>query len=159
MTLKDHSCYAELGDALREFTRGKPVAFIGNSGNWGDALIVEGTRRLLKDYGIQTIPFSFRRPTRARRGLNGLVARICGRRAIILGSGAYYSTYDRLAEHARAASNFRDVMLLPSSLPTGGAWDWEGVNCQMTFFTLDFAQMNLGLCNSYLCSLPQILND
>ena len=131
MTLKDHSCYAELGDALREVTRGKPVAFIGNSGNWGDALIQEGQRQLFRDHGIRTIPFSFRRPNKARGALNRLIARLSGHRAIIQANGAYYPAYDRFQDHALAARFFRSVLLLPSSLPTGHGWELESVDSQL----------------------------
>jgi hypothetical protein len=44
--------FARLAATLVERRDGQAVYYLPNSGNWGDALIRQGTRKLLQELGI-----------------------------------------------------------------------------------------------------------
>lgn len=122
MSLRDDACFADLARNLKDHARAQPIVEIVNTGNWGDALIHAAQRELLRDAGVlvsEHVPAQSFKKLRKRRHWIKLLLRSLThpRRAIITGGGAIREYYSRPSEFANAASQFSNVLLMPSSIP------------------------------------------
>ena len=90
---------------------------IVNSGNWGDALIHAGQAEFLRDIGVAVKQVPVQKLQRSKPWKSTLKRMLMGERAIVTGSGAYRTVYDRPAELVRAASRYSRVLVMPSSYP------------------------------------------
>ena len=108
--------FLRLAEVIRHHSRGEPVYLLGNTGNWGDALIRFGTERFLESFAI---------PYR-RLSLDGsLASRLTLRtaslsRAVLLcmGSGSWCGHFDylpRTISQIRSRSRHRKIIVLPST--------------------------------------------
>ncbi|MES0826272.1 polysaccharide pyruvyl transferase family protein [Ruegeria sp. SCP11] len=124
MTLRNEKCYSELARDLKEFSGGRKIVEIVNSGNWGDTLIRAGQAEFLADNGIevdQISIFKLRKPETKKPALKALRSQLraffSNDVAIFTGSGAFREYFNRSNELAIAAKKFSKVLIMPSSVP------------------------------------------
>lgn len=100
--------FVVLGERLKIICGRGPVYFLPNTGNWGDALIRQGTLRFLQDVGLHC-----RELTRSRGGW--IIPFLRGGTVIYGGGGAWCRLWPRSAKTVtRLASRFQ-VVVLPST--------------------------------------------
>jgi exopolysaccharide biosynthesis predicted pyruvyltransferase EpsI len=110
--------FALLMQQLRELTAGKKVYYQPNRGNWGDGLIMAGTRRFLADAGIQYTERFYRRlrsPRSLRKPLWLHAARLQDSVLIYGGGGAMCSLWDVTGYVNYVSRHFRHTVILPST--------------------------------------------
>lgn len=116
---RDHQPeFDNLADRFVAVARGRPVIFVLNPGNWGDALIREGAERFLRHYEIDYVSVRLKDLERKHIELNALKRQIGHDDPVMVfnGNGAFtdlYSTGDRVR---RLASEFTSVFLLPCTV-------------------------------------------
>jgi len=123
MTLRDQSCFKDLADELKRFTKGRRIIEIVNTGNWGDGLIHAGQREFLTDIGITPIRISVNKLNSKSRAKRFFLSHVVASRAIITGNGAFREFYERPKQLAEAAKNFSKVLVMPSSFPFAPDFD------------------------------------
>jgi len=114
--LRDQPEYRALAAAIREAAGGRPLVHVANPGNWGDALIAEGSRSFFRFFGLRVRELSLkslRRHPRLRARWAGR-----GRAPLILygGGGALAGHYPKhLGRVAAMLQAVGPAVILPST--------------------------------------------
>lgn len=125
MTLRNEACFADLEKDLKDFSRGRRIVEIVNTGNWGDGLIHAGQREFLDNIGLSPIRIPVNKLNKKSSLSRFFLSRVVAKNAIITGNGAFREFYDRPAQLIEAATNFSNVLVMPSSYPFVPAFDQE----------------------------------
>lgn len=121
MNLKHHKEFENLADRFVSTIRRRPVVFVVNPGNWGDALIREGAECFLRHYQIDYVSVHLKDFEKRRIDLNDLKKRIGHDDPVMVynGCGAFTHHYSSLVTRVqRLAMHFSSVMLMPSTINT-----------------------------------------
>ncbi|MCO6412676.1 MAG: polysaccharide pyruvyl transferase family protein, partial [Thiogranum sp.] len=104
--------FIELEETIKKTCGNRPVYYMANPGNFGDALIRYGTLKFLRDIGI---PFTELTPTRTRR-LEWLGVAMRPKGTLIFGGGgAWCSLWNHGTIVEKVRRRFRHVIVLPST--------------------------------------------
>ena len=126
--------YTQLASLIKRHAGAKPVYYIPAPGNWGDALIREGTLKFFKDIGL-----NYQERQRVRRVLDmppGMV--------VYGGSGAWCELWDNSSDVAELAGKF-NVLVLPSTYQC--KYDMSNV----TFVRRDKFESAVAMPNALFC--------
>ncbi len=105
-----------LAETIRARAVGKKIVFIPNPGNYGDALIREGAKRFLHDYGIQHFELTLAYGNSRFASLAPYLARQARHLFLYNGNGGFSGNYSTAAANCRTISRFtRNLVLLPST--------------------------------------------
>ena len=120
MNNKHRSDFDNLADHLLSVVRKRPVVFVINPGNWGDALIREGAECFLRHYEIDYVRTHLKDFERQRIDLGSLKRQIGHDDPVMVynGCGAFTDHYSLVDRVQRLASHFSSVMLLPCTVNT-----------------------------------------
>jgi exopolysaccharide biosynthesis predicted pyruvyltransferase EpsI len=100
--------YEKLKEVLLAKCEGKPVFYCPNKGNWGDAVIREGTIKFFKDIGLRCREL----PPKRRKWLIPLLQ---GGVAIYGGGGAFVEHYQFAERIVQKLSQRFEVVVMPST--------------------------------------------
>lgn len=107
-----------LAQTIRKLAKNKPVTFVVNPGNWGDALIRAGTIEFFNHFNIDYREIFLREENSIKRNALLLRAKAKNRLLVISGGGAWCSHYSHLAESVKgiqARYSFDNILVLPST--------------------------------------------
>ena len=107
--------YSQLAQVIRDTCRRGPVYYICNKGNWGDALIRQGSLRFFHDMGLHYYELALRKGRIYRLVERYLPLALRG--SLIYGGGGSWCTlWDRSIKMMNIiASSYRQVIILPST--------------------------------------------
>ncbi len=129
--------FTALGRDLQQMLGGEKVYYLANPGNWGDALIRQGTLALFRDWKIQYEEL---------RSLQELDRRPPGVRAVIYGGGGAWC---RLWNHAEVwvtlIKQRYDVIVLPST------YEMRYAIPNTTFYCRDLAESQANVPAARFC--------
>jgi len=107
-----------LAQTIRKLAKDKPVTFIVNPGNWGDALIRAGTIEFFNHFNIAYSEIFLREENSLKRNALLLQAKAKNQLLVISGGGAWCSHYSHLAESVKGIQSrysFDNILVLPST--------------------------------------------
>lgn len=112
--------FENLADRLQSITAGRPIVFVVNPGNWGDALIREGAEKFLRHYDFDYVSIHLKDFEKRRVDLAQLKQQIRHDDPVMVynGCGAFSSHYSLLGRVQKLASHFSSVALLPCTINT-----------------------------------------
>ncbi|MBI1249055.1 hypothetical protein GC197_14585 [bacterium] len=100
--------FNQLKTFLSKIDSRKPIYYVANPGNWGDALIRYGTRKLFSDMGLEVIEC-----------LAEERDRLCSHRdpgtVIYGGGGAWCNLWQHAFGYVKSYAKFHDCIVLPST--------------------------------------------
>lgn len=117
-----------LAEKIKNLANKKSIIYVGNDGNWGDALIHKGTIAFFRHFNIKyyELPVTC---SPLKRNIILLKAKLFGQLVVLSGGGAWCGHYGQMA---RATENmmrryaFRNFVVLPSSYDK--TYNIEGVD-------------------------------
>jgi len=112
---KFQSEYSKLAQVIHDTCKGKPVYFICNAGNWGDALIRQGTLKFFRDIGLRFYELLLPRGNFVKLVDRYLPLAIRGN-LIFGGGGSWCNLWDRSIKLMNSvATTYKQVIVLPST--------------------------------------------
>lgn len=105
-----HEEFERLLNVLKHCCRDSPVFYLANPGNWGDALIRQGTLKFFRDHGIEFVEL----PLKSHRER----IKYWFQRGTLIygGGGGWCSLWDHSFEILNARKQrFRNIVILPST--------------------------------------------
>jgi exopolysaccharide biosynthesis predicted pyruvyltransferase EpsI len=107
--------FSQLAKVIRDTCLRRPVYYIGNKGNWGDALIRQGTLRFFRDIGLKYYELLLRKG-RVFRLIDRYLPLALKGTLIYGGGGSWCHVYDNSLRLLNSiASSYRQVIVLPST--------------------------------------------
>lgn len=100
--------YKDLEKLIKSNISGKEVYYVANSGNWGDALIREGTLKFFRDIQLEYTELRLFRK-------DWIIPFIKGGTVIYGGGGSWCNSWHTSERYVRAFSKRLKVIVLPSS--------------------------------------------
>lgn len=112
--------FENLADRLRSITAARPIVFVVNPGNWGDALIREGAEQFLRFYEFDYASVHLKDLEKRRVNLQDIKRQIRHDDPVMVynGCGAFSSHYTILDRVQKLANHFSSVALLPCTINT-----------------------------------------
>ena len=107
-----------LAETIREKSKGKPILFVVNPGNWGDALIRAGSIEFFNHFNIPFEELLLRDKSGLKRNWRLLKAKLKGQLVVISGGGAWCGHYSHLSKSVQGIQNrfsFDNILVLPST--------------------------------------------
>ncbi len=109
--------FYRLAEDIIRLAGNKPVIYVSNDGNWGDALIHAGTLAFFRHFNIKykELPVSY---SALQRNLMLLKAKLNGQLIVLAGGGAWCGHYGQMARASKnmvERYNFNNFLVLPSS--------------------------------------------
>jgi exopolysaccharide biosynthesis predicted pyruvyltransferase EpsI len=105
------SFFCDLADAIVRASKGRPVYYIPNAGNWGDALIREGTLCFFDKFGIRYVEVENYKKWRRRVFLKRL------RRGVVIygGGGGWCTLWHHSSMIVTDIPKYFKIMVMPST--------------------------------------------
>lgn len=109
--------FDRLADLVSTAARGRPIAFLQNTGNWGDSLIREGAERFLETYGFHFRSFRHRDFYKGKRKWTEIHEALNHENPLYIynGCGIYSGNYPGVRFIAELSHNVEDLLLFPST--------------------------------------------
>lgn len=110
--------FENLADRMHSVVRGRPIIFVINPGNWGDALIREGAERFLRHFDFDYISVHLNDIEKGRVNLSAIKQKIGHDDPVLIynGCGAFSPHYNMIQRVQRLAGHFSSVVLLPCTI-------------------------------------------
>lgn len=137
-----------LASTINTLSSGKPVIYMANPGNWGDALIRAGTLAFFTKYEIPFIEIKLKEDSFLRRNLLFLKAKLTGQLVIAGGGGAWCEHYPQFANtitNLQHKFNFSKLIVLPST------YDKKYDISNVLFYRRDEFESKQAMPNSVFC--------
>lgn len=111
--------FTTLADDLKVIAGDRPLLFLMNPGNWGDALIREGTEQFLQQHGFRYARAKAMDLRKGRISLADAKALTGHPEPVMLfnGCGIYYSAYNWIPALAQMSHQFESAVFLPATYP------------------------------------------
>jgi len=107
--------YSQLAQVIRDKCRRRPVYYISNRGNWGDALIRQGTLKFFHDIGLRYYELLLRKG-RAFRLVDRYLPLVLRGTLIYGGGGSWCNLWDKSIRLLNnITSSYQQVIVLPST--------------------------------------------
>lgn len=138
--------YLRLAETINEARNCKPIILVGNVGNWGDALIKQGTYAFLRYFGIPFREYSFNDSLLQKLNWRNPLNR--QRAVVYMGGGGWCGHFYSYAQAIASASRkfrFRKHIVLPST------FDLDVDVSELTLFRRDQLQSKDRYPNSVFC--------
>ncbi|MDN4504251.1 hypothetical protein QX776_17720 [Alteromonadaceae bacterium BrNp21-10] len=106
-----------LAENLLSLSNNKPIIYVSNSGNWGDALIHAGTVAFFKHFEIPYVELPVTHSS-LKRNLMLTKAKLKNQLIVLAGGGAWCDHYSHLGTAAKNIMdryNFKNIVVLPST--------------------------------------------
>ena len=130
--------YDKLKQIIKDQCGNKPVYYFPNPGNWGDALIRQGTIKLLTDAGVKYKELS-------KKKTDWIIPKIRGGTVIYGGGGGWCNLWNHSQVYVNKFKKNFDVIVLPSSYESDYSDD------KVTFFTRDLYESSKNMPNAKFC--------
>lgn len=127
-----------LSETIKEKAKGRNIYYLANPGNWGDALIRQGTLKFFRDYGINATELTTKKTDWIKPFLNG---------GLVLygGGGAWCKTWNSAKDKITPLSKRFEVIVLPSTFESN--YDIKNT----VFFRRDEYESKAIMPNSFFC--------
>lgn len=115
-----YKCFSLLSDMIHEVSESNPIIYVPNAGNWGDALIREGTLKFFRDHSIKYLEIPFFNAFWTKIINTPLIEKFVKDSVLVYGGGgAWYKTFNTGAYFIYHIHHyFKSVIVLPSTLMT-----------------------------------------
>tara|TARA_R110000850_G_scaffold264954_2_gene394292 strand:- start:10569 stop:11378 length:810 start_codon:yes stop_codon:yes gene_type:complete len=135
MTIHREICFDHLESDLRLMAEIGTLVYVGNPGNWGDALIAAGTKKFFYDRGIKVKYLSLSAALSC--SALGLRLKLGTLKPIMIfaGNGAFIKDYKRKAQIESIFGKFYHNLILPSTY--GMALDTRSANRSVIMYRRD----------------------
>lgn len=137
--ITNDTCFDLLSETIKEKAEGKKnIYYLANPGNWGDALIRQGTLKFFRDYGIEVTELTTSKTDWIKPFLTG---------GLVLygGGGAWCKTWDSSKDRINPLSKRFQIIVLPSTYESF----YKIKNT--VFFRRDQFQSKAAMPNSFFC--------
>lgn len=115
-----YKCFSLLSEMIHEVSESNPIIYVPNAGNWGDALIREGTLKFFRDHSIKYLEIPFFNTFWTNIIKTPLIEKFVRDSVLVYGGGgAWYKTFNSGANFVyHIHQYFKSVIVLPTTLMT-----------------------------------------